>query len=69
MIRTDEWKYIEYPAVNRQQLFNLKQDPYEQTNMVANEAYAATRDQLKMQMRDWFRNQGDSVYVGTDAEK
>ncbi|MDG2127031.1 MAG: sulfatase-like hydrolase/transferase [Fuerstiella sp.] len=69
MIRTDEWKYIEYPAVNRQQLFNLKQDPYEQTNMVANEAHAATRDQLKMQMRDWFRNQGDSVYVGTDAEK
>jgi arylsulfatase A-like enzyme len=69
MIRTDEWKYIEYPAVDHQQLFHLKRDPDELTNLVADEAHAATRDRLKMQMQDWFRNQGDSVYVRTDAEK
>jgi arylsulfatase A-like enzyme len=69
MIRTDEWKYIEYPAVDRQQLFHLKQDPDERTNLISVEAHSATRDQLKTQMRNWFRNQGDSVYVGADAEK
>ena len=69
MIRTDEWKYIEYPAVDRQQLFHLKQDPDERTNLISVEAHSATRDQLKTQMRNWFRNQGDSVYVGADAEQ
>ncbi|MEO2019232.1 MAG: sulfatase-like hydrolase/transferase, partial [Fuerstiella sp.] len=69
MIRTDDWKYIEYPAVDRQQLFHLKHDPHERTNLIAVEAHAAVREHLKTQMRDWFRNQGDSVYVGLDNEE
>ncbi|MCP4506250.1 MAG: sulfatase-like hydrolase/transferase, partial [Fuerstiella sp.] len=69
MIRTDDWKYIEYPAVNREQLFHLKQDPDEQTNLIAVEAHSAVRERLRTQMTDWFRNQGDSVYARIDAEK
>ena len=69
MIRTDDWKYIEYPAVDRQQLFHLKTDPDERVNLIAVAAHAAVKEQLKTQMRDWFRKQGDSVYVGADAEK
>lgn len=29
MIRTDRWKYIEYPEVGRAQLFDLQNDPHE----------------------------------------
>ena len=29
MIRTDRWKYIEYPKIDRQQLFDLRADPDE----------------------------------------
>ncbi len=37
MIRTKEWKYIHYLEDGKEELFNLKTDPYEKTN-VADEA-------------------------------
>ncbi|APZ95615.1 sulfatase-like hydrolase/transferase [Fuerstiella marisgermanici] len=63
MIRTDEWKYIEYPAVNRQQLFRLSSDPDEQHNLINDEQHADVRDSLRSRMVDWFQRQGDSVYA------
>jgi arylsulfatase A-like enzyme len=63
MIRTDEWKYIEYPAVNQQQLFHLSADPFETQSLADTPDHAQILEQLQKQMRDWFRDKGDAVYV------
>lgn len=67
MIRTEEWKYVEYPAVDRQQLFNLRSDPNETKNLIHDASAQAVRRQLAIRMQKWFRNQGDAVYANSDA--
>lgn len=63
MIRTPEWKYIEYPAVNRQQLFHLRSDPYERRNLISTDSHAEIRNRLRTKMLSWFVEHGDSVYT------
>jgi arylsulfatase A-like enzyme len=46
MIRTDEWKLIHYPRVNRTQLFHLKTDPLERTNLYNQKQYAEVQKDL-----------------------
>lgn len=72
MIRTPDWKYIEYPLVNRQQLFRLSTDPYETTNLASRAGNAHVRASLQTLMRKWFRLHGDSVYAdgpGLDSRR
>ena len=63
MIRTEDWKYIEYPNVGRQQLFHLKADPFEKQNLVDDAEHSAIRANLRSKMVHWFRERGDSVYI------
>lgn len=63
MIRTEEWKYIEYPAANRTQLFHLTEDPNETLDLSSDPNTQETRQRLAGQMRDWFRARGDRVYL------
>lgn len=73
MIRTEEWKYIEYPAVNKQQLFQLTADPDETKNLIDDESFKEVRQHLAAQMHQWFLEHGDprsdtdhSPRLGTD---
>jgi N-acetylglucosamine-6-sulfatase len=44
-VRTDAWKYIHYPDVeNADELYDLKADPYEMKNLIAD---AGSAEQLK----------------------
>ncbi|MFG0333408.1 MAG: sulfatase-like hydrolase/transferase [Maioricimonas sp. JB049] len=56
MIRTPDWKYIWYPAVQREQLFQLAEDPHELRNLAQAPAHEATRRQLRTRLdANWER--------------
>ena len=63
MIRTAEWKYVEYPEVGVQQLFHLSDDPNELSNLVDSSEYQDVRKRLQTSMINWFREHGDAVYT------
>ena len=53
MLRTREWKYI-HSVGETDQLYDLRADPHETRNLVAEPAYAPTRDALHARlMADW----------------
>jgi len=68
MIRTPEWKYVEYPEAKRRQLFHLTSDPDELENVAGQDATAIIENRLAEQMRDWFQQQGDPVYSATPVK-
>jgi len=61
MIRTDHWKLIYYPQIDRYQLFDLKADPNELNDLSSDKGRADHLDQLRTQLKQWFRDQGDTV--------
>ncbi|QDV52680.1 sulfatase-like hydrolase/transferase [Gimesia fumaroli] len=59
MIRTDRWKLIVYPHLNRVQLFDLKQDPLEQHDLSQDPQHQQIRDSLHRKLNDWRKQQND----------
>jgi N-acetylglucosamine-6-sulfatase len=50
-VRTREWKYITYPGINdMDELYNLKNDPYEMKNLALDSNYADVLNTLKARM-------------------
>jgi arylsulfatase A-like enzyme len=64
MIRTARWKLIEYPLVDRVQLFDLKQDPFELKNLANVPAHQQTKQRLAQQLEDWFVKAARRSHVG-----
>jgi arylsulfatase A-like enzyme len=54
MIRTDRWKLIRYPKVDRVQLFDLMNDPAERENLAGEPKYAALVGSLSRRLEAWF---------------
>jgi arylsulfatase A-like enzyme len=54
-IRTDRFKYIRYVGQDPvyEELYDLKQDPQESTNLVGNPKYAEALDKLRARWRAW----------------
>ncbi len=52
MIRTHEWKYIHNPG-EKDELYNLKKDPYELKNLAGLSRYARIQDQLQSKLTTW----------------
>ena len=69
MIRTDRWKLIYYPRLDRYQLFDLESDPYELKDLSADAAHSEQVKRLRSQMEDWFRRKGDTVFGDGSAAK
>ncbi|MGH7202721.1 MAG: sulfatase-like hydrolase/transferase [Planctomycetaceae bacterium] len=61
MIRTDEWKLIWYPHLDRYQLFHLKTDPHELHDLSRDAAHAATVADLRVKLEDWLRQHDDPL--------
>lgn len=59
MIRTDEWKLIYYPHLDRTQLFNLKADPDELKDLAGDEQYAEVREKLRKKLISWQKEHND----------
>jgi arylsulfatase A-like enzyme len=54
MVRTTRWKLIYYSHLDRYQLFDLEQDPFELRDLAASPAHAPTRRELQAKLTAWF---------------
>ena len=63
MVRDDRWKLVWYPKIQKTQLFDLQNDPFERHNLAETLIHRARRDNLRERLRAWFTSQGDSVFV------
>ena len=59
MIRTDEWKYVVYPQVGREQLFHLNDDPDELRNLADDPAQTEVRADLQQRLNEWRQSCND----------
>jgi hypothetical protein len=63
-VRTDEWKYIHYPHGDGlpdrhlAEMYHLKADPEERTNLVNDSKYAAKRTELEAELASTMRASG-----------
>ncbi|TFH02689.1 MAG: DUF4976 domain-containing protein [Calditrichales bacterium] len=56
MIRTEKYKYIEYANDKKVQLFDLKNDPGELTNLATNPEYATVLNEHRELLKKWEAN-------------
>lgn len=61
MIRTDRWKLIHYPKVDRWQLFDRSADPFELHNLVDDVRQAEVLAMLRRQLNELQRAHGDPL--------
>ena len=52
MIRTDRWKFIEYPLVKRTQLFDLQSDPFEMNDLSEDALHQETVNALRTKLHE-----------------
>lgn len=53
MIRTREWKLVHDPMGDMDELYDLRNDPWELTNLAEDAAYAGVVGELKARLLDW----------------
>ncbi len=51
MIRTERWKFVDYPQVGRQQLFDLHSDPLEMNDLSASAEHQAIKEELRQKLQ------------------
>ncbi|MBM3740445.1 MAG: DUF4976 domain-containing protein [Acidobacteria bacterium] len=61
MIRTDRWKFAWYPKAGREQLFDLRKDPHELRDRVADPTLESVKSELRDRLMNWLREQGDPL--------
>lgn len=59
MLCDDRWKYILYPKADREQLFDLQNDPHELHDLSADPAHASKRDEMKSHLEAWRSENSD----------
>ena len=59
MIRTEDWKYVVYPQVGREQLFHLTDDPDELHNLAGNATARGIQVTLSTQLDHWRAERDD----------
>lgn len=65
MIRTRQWKYVHRYPHGPHELYDLENDPAEQTNLVDRESQAERVDRMRRRLRDWFARYVDPSLDGT----
>jgi len=63
MVRTEEFKLIRYPQAKRIQLFNVKKDPWETTNLADDLKYAPTIKRLDQTLKTLQKMVGDELVL------
>jgi arylsulfatase A-like enzyme len=64
-VRTDRWKLIRYPHVNRTQLFDLQADPDERNDLAADPAFAEKVKELTKLLEEQQKLHGDTLPLST----
>ena len=60
MVRTVDWKYVHDPMGDRDELYDLANDPSELTNVVDVGAYASILAEMRLRLADWSIQTEDS---------
>jgi arylsulfatase A-like enzyme len=60
-LRDDQWKLIRYPEIDRTQLFDLKADPHEVTNLASRPEHSARVSTMTGALAAEMRRLGDQV--------
>jgi arylsulfatase A-like enzyme len=60
-VRTDRWKLIRYPQINKTQLFHLAADPFELHNLADEPAQAKKVGEMMDLLRQWQQQSGDKI--------
>jgi len=66
MVRTRDWKYVHRYPDGPHELFDLRADPGERVDLVAEPAHAATVAALRDRLETWFRTYVDPGRDGVD---
>jgi len=61
MIRTDQWKLIYYPEIDRYQLFDLGIDPYELKDLSGDPQHATALRDLRAKLTAWQKDVKDPL--------
>lgn len=61
MVRKGHWKLIEYPQIDRRQLFDLEADPHELHNLADDPLQQSRVDELLAELRAWQREVDDPL--------
>jgi len=67
-VRDDRWKLIAFPKIGHLQLFDLKTDPHETTDVIHDASNAEHVKRLHALMKTWQMKVGDKVVVPTAAK-
>ncbi len=59
MICDERWKFVHYPKVGREQLFDLQTDPDEMHDLSTHPDHKRTKEELARRLDAWRRAQGD----------
>jgi uncharacterized sulfatase len=66
MIRTERWALVRHHFSNQlDELYDLKNDPGETTNLYRNPKHAQVRDELQARLTQWQRSIDDPLLKGT----
>jgi len=63
MVRTDRWKYIYYPHLDKAQLFDLKSDPHEMHDLSHVPDHSQIAADLRTRLLAWMRDNNDAVLI------
>jgi arylsulfatase A-like enzyme len=55
MIRTEQYRLIHYPRLDRDPLFDLARDPNELDDLAGRPAYAKQQSELRAELDRWLR--------------
>ena len=66
-IRTKEWKYNLYTDWG-EELYHLKDDPNEISNLAENDHYSAVKSELRETLDQWMKDHEDPFYSFTTTE-
>lgn len=66
-VRTDRWKLIRYPKINRSQLFDLQNDPHELTDLSANPEYAERLESMMAILQSEQSAANDTAALSVDS--
>jgi len=60
MLRNDNYKYI-YNATDKDEFYDLKNDPWEMNNLIYSEAHHEIIKQMRLRMAEWMNDTGDTL--------
>ena len=61
MVRGERWKYIRYPEVKVEQLFDLASDPYELKDLSSDSRHGVVLADLRSRLSAWQRKVKDPI--------